>query len=60
MAKFAANINNFTSTKLSLFFVLKDLHPCMSFDVINFLDIIICEQINQKKAIDILKSMQSI
>ena len=60
MIEFAANNNNFTSTRFSLFFALRGLHPCISFDVINLSNITTRERINKKKAIDISKSMQSI
>ena len=59
MAKFGANNNNSAFTRMYPFFASRGLHPRMSFDVINFLDIIIREQINKKKAIDILESIQS-
>ena len=60
MAEFAANNNNSAAIRLSLFFALRNLYLCMSFDIINLLDTTTCEQINKKKAIDISKSMQSI
>ena len=60
MTEFAANNNNFTFTKLFLFFALRVLHLHMSFDVTNLSDITMNEQINKKKAIDISESMQSI
>ena len=53
ITEFAANNNDFASSRLSPFFALKSLHPQMSFDVVNFLDIITRERINMKKAIDI-------
>ena len=60
MAEFAANNNNFASTKLSLFFTSRGLHLHISFDIIDFSDITTCKRINKKKAINISESMQSI
>ena len=60
MAEFAANNNNFASTRLSSFFASRDLHPRMSFDVIDLSDTITRERINKKKAIDISETIQSI
>ena len=60
MAEFAVNNNDFLSTKLSLFFASRGLHPWMNFDIVHFLNIITHKQINKKKAIDISKTMQSI
>ncbi len=55
------NNNDFLLTRLSsFFFALKGLHPCISFDIINLLDITTREQINKKKAIDISQAMESI
>ena len=41
MIEFVANNNQFISTKLSLFFILKSLHLYISLDIIDFLDITI-------------------
>lgn len=60
MAKFAANNNNFASTKLSQFFALRTLYLYMSIDIINFLDTIIHTQINKKKTINIFEAIWSI
>ena len=60
MAEFAANNNDFSSTRLSPFFVSRGLHPRMSFDVVDLSDITTRERINKKKAIDISEAMQSI
>lgn len=38
MAKFGENNNDFVSTKLSPLYVLKGLHPCIRFDIIDFSD----------------------
>ena len=57
MAEFAANNNDFLSTKLSLFFTSRDLHPQMSFDVVDFSDISIYKQINKKKVINISEAI---
>ena len=53
MVESAVNNNNSASTRLSSFFVSKGLHLRMSFDVIDFSDIITREQIDKKKAINI-------
>lgn len=60
MVKFVANNNNSTSIKVFLFFALRGLHLCMSFDIINFLDTIACKQINQEKSINISESIHLI
>lgn len=57
MIEFVANNNQFISTKLSLFFILKSLHLYISLDIIDFLDITIYKQINKKKTINILKAI---
>ena len=57
MAEFAVNNNNFLLIKLSPFFALRGLHPQISFDVIDFLDITIYKRINKKKAIDIFETI---
>ena len=60
MTEFVANNNDFLLTRLSSFFISKSLYLCISFDIINFLDIITCERINKNKTIDIFEAMQSI
>ena len=60
MAEFAANNNNFMSTRLSPFFTSKGLHPRISFDIVDLSDTTTRERINKKKAIDISEAMQSI
>ena len=57
MAKFVANNNKSAFTKLIFFITLKNLYSYLDFDIINFLNIIICNQINKKKAINILKAI---
>lgn len=57
IAKFAANDNNSSFTKLSPFFLSKDLYLYMSFDIINFYNTTICQCINKNKAIDTSKAM---
>ena len=57
MAKLVANNHDFLSIKLFLLFASRGLYLCISFDIINFLDIIICERINKKKTIDIFETM---
>lgn len=59
MAKFSINNNNSVFIKLSPFINLKGLHPCMSFDVIDLLNSTTRKRINNKKAIDIIKAIQS-
>lgn len=58
MAEFVVNKNNFAFIKLSLFFALERLYLCMTFDVVNFLDIITRKQINKKKAMDISEAIK--
>ncbi len=53
IAMFMANNNVFSSTKLSPFFTLRGLYPCMSCDIVNLSDTTTGERINKKKAIDI-------
>ena len=60
MAEFITNNNIFLSTKLFPFFVSKGLYPCISFNIIDFLDTTTYEWINKKKVIDISKVIQSI
>ena len=60
MAEFLANNNYFLLTRLFPFFTSKGLHLYMSFDIIDFSDTTIREQINIKKAINISEVMQSI
>ena len=57
MAEFVANNNDFSSTKLSLFFASKSLYSQISFNIINLLDIITYKQINKKETINISKAM---
>ena len=57
MAKIATNNKIFLLTKLFSFFILRNIYPQMSFNIIDLLDNIICERII-KKAIDISKAMQ--
>ncbi len=60
IAEFATNNNVSLSTKLFLFFTSRGLHLCMSFDIIDLSDTTTCKQINNKKAINIFETMQSI
>ena len=60
MAEFAANNNDFSSTKLSPFFASRGLHLRMSFDIVDLSDTTTRERINKKKTIDISEAMQSI
>lgn len=60
MAEFATNNNNYAPTKLFLFFPSRNLHICISFDVVNLSDTVTCKQINKKKTIDFSKTMQLI
>ncbi len=57
MAKFAANNNKSDSTKLSLFFVTKDLHLRISFDIVELFDTNTCERIFKQKALDISRNI---
>lgn len=57
MAKFVGNNNNSISTRLFLFFALKRLYLCISFDIIDFSDFIIRKRLNKKKAINIFKAI---
>lgn len=57
MIEFVINNNDSAFTRLSLFFTSRGLYLCISFDIIDFLDFIICEQLNNKKATDIFKAM---
>lgn len=45
MAKFAADNNESTSTKLSLLFAIKSFHPDMSFDIVEFFNVSIGKRI---------------
>lgn len=49
MAEFTTNNNDSAFNKLSPFFASRGLHPCISFDVVDFLDKTTCKQINKKK-----------
>ena len=57
MAEIAANNNDFVSIKLYPFFPSKGLNLYISFNVINFSNIIIQKRINKKKAINISKAI---
>lgn len=60
MVEYMANNNDSLSTRLSLFFVSENLYPCISFDVVNFSDIITRKRINKNKAIDIFEAIKLI
>lgn len=49
MAKFAANNNKSASTKQFLFLASKDLHPCMSFNIVDFFNPDTCKWIYKQK-----------
>lgn len=53
MAEFAATNNKSAFIKLCPFFVSKDLDPCISFDIVDFYNASICEQILKEKVLDI-------
>ena len=53
ITQFMANNNNSASIRLSWFFAIRDLHSCISFDIVDFSDTTTRKQINKKKAIDI-------
>lgn len=57
MAEFIANTNDFTSTKLFLFYILRFLYLCISFDIIDLSDKRTCKYINKKKVLDISKTI---
>ena len=59
MTEFTANNNKSASIKLSLFFTIKSLHPCISFDIVKLSNINICEQIFKQKALDFLEIWKS-
>ena len=50
MAEFAANNNKSASTKLSLFFAIKSLHPHLRFDKVKLSDASTCKHIFNQKA----------
>ncbi len=60
IAEFVANNNDFASARLSSFFALRELHLCISFDIVDFSNSTTCEWLNKKKVIDISEAMQSI
>ena len=60
MAEFMANNNDFLSTRLSPFFVLRNLYPRICFNLVNFLDTTIRKRINKNKAIDIFEAIKLI
>ena len=59
MAGFAANNNKSASTKLSLFFATKSLHPHISFHKIEVSDTSTFKRIFNQKALDISGNMQT-
>ena len=59
MAEFAAINNVSASTKLSLFFATKSLHPHMSFDIVELSNTNTHKCILQQKALDIFENMQT-
>lgn len=59
MVKFAANNNKLASTKLSPFFAIKGLHPCISFDTVEISDASNCKRIVKQRALDISENMQT-
>lgn len=54
------NNNNLVLIELFLFFILKKLHPRISFNGIDFSNNRTYDKINKKKAVDIFKTIQSI
>lgn len=60
MVECVANNNDSLSTRLSLFFISKNLYPRISFNVVNFSDITTCKRINKNKAIDIFEVIKLI
>ena len=55
MVKFAANNNKSASIKLYPFFTLKGLYLYISFDGIDFSDIITRKRVKKRKTMDISK-----
>ena len=60
MAKFAANNNKSTITKLSPLVVTEGLDPCMSFDIVDISNVNTYKRILNKKALDISRNMETI
>lgn len=59
MAKFAANNNELASIKLFPFFASKDLHSCISFDIVDLSNANTCKRIHKQKALDIFGNMET-
>lgn len=60
MPQFAVNNNKSLFTKFSPNFITKILHAYMSFEKVEFLDVSICEQTHNQKALEISQNMQTI
>ena len=59
MAEFAANNNESASTKLCLFFASKDLHPHMSFDIVDLSNASIHERIHKQNPLNISRNIET-
>lgn len=59
MTKFATNNNKSASTKLFSFFITKDLHPWISFDIIELSDIIPLKVLLSKKFVIFSRNMET-
>lgn len=59
MTEFAANNNELTSTKLSLFFATKGLHLCMSFNIVELSNANSRKRTFKQKALDISGIMKT-
>ncbi len=59
IAEFAANNNISASTKLSLLFTTKNLHPRIRFDIVELSNTSTCKWIFQQKTLHISENMQS-
>lgn len=59
MAKFATNKNELASIKLSPFFAVKGFYLHISFNIVNFSNTSICEQIFKHKTLDISRKMET-
>lgn len=57
MVKFIANNNKLIFIKLSLFFPIKSLYPCMSFATLELFNASIYKRIIKQKALDIFENI---
>lgn len=59
MPKLFANNNELASTKLFMFLAIKDLHLCMSFDIVDVCNPNTGKQILKQKAFDISGNIEN-